>query len=184
MDIVETKAWHLFYEDVLRGEQVNAYRKYLGDIPSIFAKADGVGSQTLLYTVYSYDAGDSQKLGELNWGLTVLEPVLINGECNMTRGHFHRNRDCAEFYFGIGGKGLLLLMDGTGRTWAEKVSKGSLHHIDGSQAHRLINTGEEPLSVGSCWPAAAGHDYEAIEKSPFQARVFRREGQLIIVEAD
>lgn len=58
----------------------------------------------------------------------------------MTKSHFHENMDCTEFYFGIAGEGLLLLMDETGQTWAEKIYEGSLHHIDGHIAHRLMNT--------------------------------------------
>ena len=117
-------------------------------------------------------------LGNLNWGLTVLKPVYSHNECNMTKGHFHVNKDCAEIYFGIAGVGLLLLMDEEGHTWAEKVYEGSLHHIDGRIAHRLVNTGDEDLKVGACWPTSAGHDYHAIEKREFGYRVYKRNGQI------
>ena len=96
----------------------------------------------------------------------------------MTKGHFHVNKDCAEIYFGIAGVGLLLLMDEEGHTWAEKVYEGSLHHIDGRIAHRLVNTGDEDLKVGACWPTSAGHDYHAIEKREFGYRVYKRNGQI------
>ncbi|MCB6313949.1 cupin domain-containing protein, partial [Gordonibacter pamelaeae] len=85
----------------------------------------------------------------------MLYPVLVNGECNMTRGHWHENRECVEFYFCLSGEGLLMLMDEDGTTWAEKTYPGSLHHIDGHLAHRLINTGEEPMKIGACWPCDA-----------------------------
>lgn len=120
--------------------------------------------------------------GELLWGLTILEPLCVSGECNMTRGHFHQDRNCAEYYFGLGGNGLLLLMDEEGTCHAEKVFKGSLHHISGKLAHRLINTGDEQLKVGACWSPAAGHDYEAIEKREFSYRVFKEDNEIICKE--
>ena len=85
-----------------------------------------------------------------------MEPVTIHGECNMTRGHFHMDWDCAEFYFGISGTGLLLLMDEDGKAWAERVAPGSLHHIDGHLAHRLINTGVRFCAWGPAGPPRPG----------------------------
>ena len=40
------------------------------------------------YTHLSYTKGDAKR-GNLNWGLTVLHPLCVAGECNMTRGHWH-----------------------------------------------------------------------------------------------
>lgn len=182
MIIRDSQATHLIYEDVIKGENVISYKKKLGQAANIFANADGEDPEKLLYTVYSYEAGDPEKNGDLYWGLTVLEPVTVNGECNMTRGHFHSDRDCAEFYFGIDGEGLLMLMDEKGVVTAERVKKGSLHHIDGRFAHRLINTGDTQLSVGACWPTTAGHDYAATEKEPFKCRIFKENGEIVIKE--
>lgn len=102
----------------------------------------------------------------------------------MTRGHFHQDRDCAEFYFGVEGEGLLLLMDSEGEVWAEKIFKGSLHHIDGSLAHRVVNTGDVQLKVGACWPTTAGHDYDAIEAHEFPCRVMRVNGEILFEKRD
>ncbi len=173
MNILQPEAFQLTDKNMIRGEHVSVYKKLLKETNGLFADTSAADPEMLLYTVYSYETGDPEKAGHLYWGLTVMESVTINGECNMTRGHFHTDRNCAEFYFGIAGTGLLMLMDETGKTWAEKVSKGSLHHIDGHIAHRLINTGTEPLNVGACWPTTAGHDYAAIEKRPFPCRVFK-----------
>lgn len=180
MKVTEPQAWHHFLEDgVIQGEKVKSYRKYLREAASLFASTEGEDPDTLLYTVYSYEAGDARKKGDLYWGMTVLEPVTIHGECNMTRGHFHMDWDCAEFYFGISGTGLLLLMDEDGKAWAERVAPGSLHHIDGHLAHQLINTGGEVLRVGACWPTTAGHDYGSTEKMPFPCRVYKRNGEIV-----
>lgn len=100
----------------------------------------------------------------------------------MTKGHFHENKDCVEFYFGIQGEGLLLLMDESGYTWAEKVFEGSLHHIDGHVAHRLVNIGEIDLKVGACWPTSAGHDYVAIEEKAFGYRIKKINNQIEFIK--
>ncbi len=180
MVILEPSAFHRIEEDIIRGENVQISRKLFRDLCQIYRDPAGLAEDALMYTVCTHCAGDEKKPGDLYWGLTILEPVLVSGECNMTRGHFHTDRNCAEYYFGIAGEGLLLLMDGDGHTFAEKVMKGSLHHIDGRYAHRLVNTGDTRLEVGACWPTCAGHDYRATEAMPFGCRVFRENGCLHI----
>ncbi len=133
-----------------------------------------------MYEVYSYERAQKGKSGDLLWGISVLHPVTVNGECCMTRGHWHVDRNCAEFYHGLTGHGLLLFMDENGECFAEEVYPGSLHYIDGKYAHRLINTSDhEDLKVCACWPVTAGHDYAATQQQPFTVRVFRENGQII-----
>ena len=184
MEIREPSAVHDIWDGIIEGKYVTYSKKHFGQVAGLYKNSKGVNKDTVVYTVYSHDCADKSKKGELYWGLTILEPVYPNGECNMTRGHFHMDRECAEYYFGIAGSGLLLLMDENRNMWAEKVFKGSLHHIDGHWAHRLINTGDVQLKVGACWPVAAGHDYEAIEKMEFPYRVFREKGKIIFERRD
>jgi len=177
--VIEPNALHNIQDGVIEGKDVvNAVKKY-DEIKYLYKNPRE--DNPVVYEVYSYSQGEDV-LGNLNWGLTVMKPVLSNGECNMTKGHFHVNRDCVEFYFGIAGEGLLLLMDEEGNTWAEKVFKGSLHHIDGHLAHRLVNTGDEDFKVGACWPTSAGHDYQAIEEKEFGYRVYKKDGKIQFVE--
>lgn len=179
--IDKSPVFHLIQNGVIEGDGVIQNDKLLKDIASIYAspKAASADNSKIAYSVYSYTNGDEKILGNLFWGLSVLYPFTVDGECNMTRGHFHQDRNCAEYYFGITGTGLLLLMDETGYTWAEHIERGSLHHIAGHLAHRLINTGAEILKVGACWPTTAGHDYKAIENSPFGYRIFKKNGKII-----
>lgn len=175
MEVKEPKVIHHIINGVIEGEKVETYTKMYHEVDYLYEnKRD---DDPVVYEVYSYSEGDDV-LGNLNWGLTVLKPVLSNGECNMTKGHFHENRDCVEYYFGIQGEGLLLLMDEEGNTWAEKVFEGSLHHIDGHVAHRLVNTGDIDLKVGACWPTSAGHDYAAIENKEFGYRIKKIDGKI------
>ena len=111
-----------------------------------------------------------------------MQPVCVNGECNVTRGHFHENLDCDEIYCGMGGEGLLLLMDEDYHCHAEKVKCGSVHYIDGHLAHRLVNTGNSELKVQCMWPSNAGHDYKRVEEHPFTVRVFKENGELKVEE--
>lgn len=47
----------------------------------------------------------------------------------MTRGHIHARAEQAEYYFGLCGRGLLLLQDMAGVCRLEQVFAGSVHHI-------------------------------------------------------
>lgn len=184
MKIIKPKAFHFFKDGAIEGLNVERYEKTFAEVVNLYQnreKAQELGD-TIAYTVYSYEEGNQLQKGNLNWGLTILPPIVIDGECNMTRGHFHEDKNCAEFYCGITGEGLLLLMDADGVTWAEEVSAGSLHHIDGQHAHRLINTGQSDLKVGACWSVTAGHDYVAIENKNFGYRVFNENGAIISKE--
>ncbi|MGL5042938.1 MAG: glucose-6-phosphate isomerase family protein [Culicoidibacterales bacterium] len=182
MKIVEPRALHFIESGVIEGKEVEHYKKPFSGVINLYQnrkRAEEL-ADTVAYTVYSYTAGNPEQKGNLNWGLTILHPILVDGECNMTRGHFHEDRDCAEFYFGIEGKGLLLLMDNEGNTWAETVFSGSLHHINGQLAHRLVNTGNSDLKVGACWPTTAGHNYAAIVEKNFGYRIFLSEKGKVI----
>lgn len=166
----------LVHSHRLEGQGVVRSEKKLKDT-AFFADVTGEDPEMVLYEVYAKTEDPCP--GELNWGLSVVHPVTVNGECAMTRGHWHENRDAAEYYWCTGGTGLLLFMDETGGAWAEEMKPGSLHHIPGRLAHRLINTGSHDLEVVCCWAADAGHDYAAVEAMPFPARCYKtKEGTI------
>ena len=179
IEIKEPRVVHSIYDGVVEGKDVVTATKVFSQNADIYRNGADVDPDMLMYTVYSYGEGNPDVPGNLYWGLTVLEPVQVHGECNMTRGHFHCDRNCAEVYFGAGGEGLLILMDEKGNAWAEKIFPGSLHLIDGKLAHRVVNTGDVPLKVGACWPTTAGHDYEATQKQKFPFRIFKRDEEII-----
>lgn len=178
MDIRKPKYIQDFFDGVIAGEGVQSYKKLYKDIAFAYENKDEtLASDTEMYEVYSFDEGGENTL---LWGLTILHPITVKGECNLTRGHFHCDRTEPEIYFGLGGEGLLLYMDENGECFAEEVFKGSIHYIHGKYAHRLINTGNVDFKIGACWRTAAGHDYDAIEKKPFLKRVYRQAGEIII----
>lgn len=183
MEIVKANVYQDFCNGVMSGNEVVKSVKLLKDARHFYANGDcDLDDNTVMYEVYSYSKGEATQVGNLNWGLTVMKPVMINQEYNMTRGHFHVDRNCAEIYFCLHGEGLLLFMDETGHCFAEEMRVGSIHHIDGRLAHRLVNTGKEELRVGACWPSTAGHDYKQIEDHPFTVRIMEENGKAVVKE--
>lgn len=161
---------------VLYGAEVVEDSRTIGDLKGIFtdeAAQAAMDPTTVAYSVRCYFPVPDGTSGGLFFGATFLAPGTVGNEYFMTKGHFHAKRDTAEFYWGIQGEGILLLMNEDRTIRAERVRPGSLHYIPGRVAHRMVNVGEETLSFGACWPSDAGHDYETIREEGFSARVFR-----------
>lgn len=183
MEIKQASIHQDFLEGVIVGSDVVVANKKYKDCVSLYKAFDeNLDQDTIMYEVYSYSKGNPDQVGNLNWGLTVMKPVLVDNECNITRGHFHEDLACAEIYFCLHGEGLLLFMDENNNCFAEKMVQGSVHHIDGKLAHRLVNTGDEELRVGACWPTNAGHDYARIEHNPFKVRIYKYNQEIKIEE--
>ena len=180
MKVVDPRVMHHLARGVPEGENVTKAVKHYRDVANLYQNPRD--DDPVVYEVYTHDEGPARQ-GNLLWGLTVMKPVDSNGECNMTRGHFHQDRDCTEYYFCLRGEGLLLLMDEDGKTWAERMCEGSLHHIDGHLAHRCVNTSAtDELWVGACWPTVSGHDYASVEQREFGFRVKRVGGEIVFEE--
>ncbi|CAI9405815.1 glucose-6-phosphate isomerase family protein [Aestuariimicrobium sp. T2.26MG-19.2B] len=155
----------------ITGESVVHSRKTLGEVAGAFTDATGVDPDRVLYEVDVFHRGEPAVPGNLYVGMTTIHPGDVNGEFHMTRGHVHQDRRAAEIYVGVAGRGLLLLMDEQGSTRLEVVEPGSIHAIQGSEGHRLVNTGDESLKVFAVWPTTAGYDYAAIDGQGFGVRV-------------
>ncbi|MCD8165710.1 MAG: cupin domain-containing protein [Bacteroides sp.] len=136
-----------------------------------------------VYEVECYLPVKEGKKGGLFWGVTRIYPGKVGKEYFMTRGHFHAEADTAEFYFGISGEGVLIYMDEEGNSWAENMHPNSLHYIAGCIAHRVANTGTEPLVFGACWPSDAGHDYETINKKGFSTRLMEEDERPVLTKS-
>lgn len=157
------------------GQPVICKETFLVDIKQIFAKQDCISLNDHKKQVYSVQAWLPESEGTsggLFFGVSTIYPGKVGDEYYMTKGHFHSKSDRTEFYWGIQGEGMLVLMDRQRNTWAEKVFPGSLHYIKSHIAHRLCNTGDKKLIVGACWPSDAGHDYLSIAENGFSARLF------------
>ena len=168
----------------MEGEPVIFQTRKLKDITGIFKDTQALEKmdmEQLAYKVQAWLPVTEGFPGGLFFGVSTIMPGKVGNEYFMTKGHFHAQSDRAEFYWGVQGKGMLILMDRDRNTWSEEVQPGSLHYIGGHIAHRLANTGEENLIVGACWPSDAGHDYEEITVNGFSARLVEKAGKAILI---
>jgi len=159
-----------FIGDALLGSKVFHTRKVIGDLKGIFKdeeKRKLISPETVVYEVDAYQPVVAGTEGGLFFGTTRIHPGVVGNEYFMTQGHFHALADRSEFYWGIKGTGMLILMDRSRYVSIEKMEAGSLHYIPAHTAHRVANTGEEILSFGACWPADAGYNYAEIKTKGF-----------------
>jgi glucose-6-phosphate isomerase len=174
----------IFSNSHLIGADVTHTVKTLQELDGIFEDAKAFknlrGDQTI-YEVDSFMPVESGTEGGLFFGVTVLFPGGVGNEFFMTKGHFHKVENRAEYYWGIEGEGILLLMDKTRNTRAEYMFPGSLHYIPGCTAHRVSNIGSNKLKFGACWPADAGYNYQLILNEGFSKRVKKIEGKPILI---
>lgn len=146
----------------------------LGEIAEIFATPPLIEDDPIVYETYGCPAeveGEAQML----YATTILYPGQVGDEYYMTRGHFHKRQDRGEFMLTLAGEGALILMDRAGETTLEALSPGTTVHIEGTHAHRVANTGTEPLVFIVTWMSDCGHDYETIRKHGFAGRLVKRD---------
>jgi len=171
---------------IMRGAAVQQATKTLGDLAGIFHDTDSfrrMDESTVVYRVQWAEPVVQGTEGGLFWGSTIIQPGRVGDEFFMTHGHFHAKRDRGEYYGAISGKGLLMLVDEDRAIRTEAIFPGSLHFIAGGLAHRVVNTGDDPLIFWACWPSDAGHDYASIKTKGFGARVLLRNGGPAVVPA-
>lgn len=167
----------------MQGETVRRSRKILGQVRGLYLHGNesSPGDDTVLYTVEWLAPGGLTE-GSLLWGCTHLNAGRVGDEYFMTHGHYHSVPSRAEYYFPVSGSGLLLRMERSGHTWAEEMTAGKVHYIDGRHAHRVVNTGPEPLVFWASWPGDAGYDYASIAERGFGLRVVERDGRPVLIE--
>lgn len=183
---MKIKPAHVFFDGTtgkLEGVHVIETFRKLNDIASIFEDQEAVKRMDLDQPAYRVEIHEPAPNAEggLLFGTSYLCPGKVGNEYFMTKGHFHEILNRAEYYWGISGEGILLTMDQEGKCCAHAIKQGTLHYIPGDIAHRLVNTGNDILTVGACWPADSGHDYATIEKTGFSCRVKDVNGKPTVV---
>lgn len=182
MNIINTDL--LFESDVLKGKSIEHSERVLGDLKGIFRDEEvriKMEQSELIYEVDCHFPVADGTSGGLFFGITKIYPGKVGDEYFMTKGHFHSQSDRGEYYWGIKGEGVLILMDKGRRTWGERMCPGSLHYIPAHVAHRVANIGDETLSFGACWPSDAGHNYEEIAEKGFSARLIDDKGNPLLI---
>ena len=177
---IESSAYLMGAEGAIEGDQVIHSTKTIGQLAHIFLDEHSralMNQNQIVYQVQAIMPVPAGTNGGLFWGTTSIEAGCVNNEYFMTQGHFHQLPDRAEYYWGIEGVGVLLLMNRDRTYRAESMHAGSLHYIPAHTAHRVANIGESRLSFGACWPSDAGHDYDEIIKNGFACRLIKQNGK-------
>ncbi len=175
---IDLKTW------ALSGEGVIDSQRNIGQLANVFGDEESrkkMNQDELVYNVQAHLPAKEGTSGGLYFGTTIIQPGKVGNEYFMTRGHFHSISDRAEYYWGVKGEGMLILMDKNRNTWAEKMYSGSLHYIGPDIAHRVANTGNVPLHFGASWPSDAGHNYNEIDQNGFSARLVEVNGKPTLV---
>ncbi|MEN8117989.1 MAG: glucose-6-phosphate isomerase family protein [Bacteroidota bacterium] len=174
-----------YLNDKIQGKAVDFLTRTFDNIKDIFEDSSSLTEEDkakIAYEVESFLPEKEGTEGGLFFGMTRLMQGKVGEEYNMTKGHFHSKIGTAEFYWGIEGQGLLLLMDGNRNVTAQKVYPGSLNYVPRSIAHRMVNIGNKVLAFGACWPSDAGHDYGTIAEQGFAAKVVEQDGEAVIIK--
>jgi len=174
-----------FLTGKINASELVAKNTILESLEGVFLDQEAYSALDPKKVIYSVEMLPAESAdGELNFGVSHIEPGTIGDEYHMTRGHFHEREEQAEYYFGVAGEGLLVLQDQQGEIKLESVFPGSVHHIGGYIAHRLVNTGNVRLSALAVWPAIAGHNYGELKEKGFNVRVFNDDGKIKLVSND
>ena len=75
---------------------------------------------TIAYQVQAIFLVEQGLEGGLFFGRTIIEPGKVGAEYFMTKGHIHKIKNRAEYYWCIQGEGMLILMNEKRQTRAEK----------------------------------------------------------------
>ena len=182
-----TNSQHHFMqaEGSLMGNKVVNSVKTLAQLKDIFIdeQARGLMDQSkVVYKVQALLPISQGTEGGLFFGTTWIEPGTVNEEYFMTHGHFHQVSNRAEYYWGIQGEGVLILMNRDRSFRGEWIRPGTIHYIPSHTAHRVANIGNQQLIFTACWPSDAGHDYEEILKNGFSCRLLNKNGSPALIK--
>ena len=174
-----------FASGVLSRADYTIQRK-LSDMAAMYADRDEAArilveeGDRLIYEVRGVELPVEE--GQIPHCTTRITPGEIGGEFHMTKGHYHARREQGEVYFGLSGRGLLLLQTEDGETSEIEMAAGSAAYVPPFWAHRTVNIGAEDFVFLSVWEARAGHDYGTIERDGFRKLVLLRDGRAAVVD--
>jgi len=146
----------------------SGYAKRFAELRGVFADDEALTAlieerpEAVAYEVSEWRRSD--EAGDLAFGTTVLQPVMVGREFNMTRGHLHRVADRTEMYLGLAGEGALVLTGPDGPSRVVALSRGSVAYVPPWTRHRAVNVGSTEFAFLFCYPADAGQDYDAVER--------------------
>lgn len=142
------------------------YEKHLKDVVGVYrddadyrrALAADNGEPHYWVQTSSIESGE----GALTIGISTIRPGRIGDEFFMTRGHIHAKEQHAELYYGLAGRGVMLMDTLDGQSRAIEITPGVAVHVPGHWIHRSVNVGDVPFSTLFCYGTDAGQDYGVI----------------------
>lgn len=134
----------------------------------------------VIYEVYEADVPHEE--GQLIYCTSIIYPGKIGDEYHMTKGHFHSREGTAEIYFGLHGRGYLLMQTHDGQASVIEIVPGTVAYIPPFWAHRTVNIGNENFVFFAVYPGDAGHNYGIIEERGFAKLVMEKNGKSTIVD--
>lgn len=161
-------------------------QRRLSDMARMYADKDEAArilaeeGDRLIYEVQGVELPEEE--GQIPHCTTRILPGRIGDEYHMTKGHYHARREQGEVYFGLSGRGYLLLQTESGETSEVEMVAGSAAYVPPFWAHRTVNIGDDDFVFFSVWAAEAGHDYGTIERDGFRQLVMIRDGGPVVVD--
>lgn len=161
-----------FIVDQAKGELTGTgsrYQKRFRDLDGLYADTQAFEERArtkgdeVVYEVT--DHHPSARAGDLITGVTRMSPGKVGNEFFMTRGHIHAVSDRPELYFGLKGKGLMLMESVDGVTRVAEISPLVACYVPPFWIHRSVNVGDDDLVMLFCYPADSGQDYNIIQRS-------------------
>jgi glucose-6-phosphate isomerase len=158
--------------DLETGSLVNGtgrYAKYFRDLDGLYAdSAAFAGMQAEWADRVVYDVAEfrpREAAGDLIFGVTRMMPGKVGDEFFLTRGHIHRIADRPEVYYGVKGRGVMLMESPEGAIRTVTIGPATACYVPPFWIHRSVNVGGEDLMMVFCYPADSGQDYGIIERS-------------------
>lgn len=153
----------------------------LSDLKGFFYDHEAVvktlsgGRDLLIYEYYENPQPEIE--GNLNFGVTIINPGKVGIEYYMTRGHYHAKQHAAEIYVGLKGEGMVIMQTKGGQLAHMPIRRNDAIYIPAFWAHRTVNVSSTELAFLYAYPSGAGHDYDVIKHKGFAKLVVERQGQ-------
>jgi glucose-6-phosphate isomerase, archaeal len=160
--------------DMARGRLTvctDTVRMRVTDMRGVFSNQEACSTLETEGNPTVYEVNRTQpELGDdsLCYASTIVYPGRVGEEYFMTRGHTHAKGSAPEIYLTVRGEGMMLLQTRDGKIQALSMGMGTILYVPGETAHRIVNVGEEALITFAVYPAAAGIDYEEIQRTGFK----------------
>ncbi len=186
MNLIEPFKTEIDFATGVLSPQRTIMRRRLSDMNLMYADRNEAArilseeGDRLIYEVQGVELPEEE--GQIPHCTTRILPGRIGDEYHMTKGHYHARREQGEVYFGLSGRGCLLLQTDSGQTSEIEMVAGSAAYVPPYWAHRTVNIGDEDFVFFSVWEARAGHDYGTIERDGFRVLVVIRDGEPAVID--